>query len=166
MKIILSIYSYNSYITHRRLETEARATKMKPVQAITEYFNKYRNIRRRIYQVSYPRITDGTNSVLFVVNGLDGHPKYRDAGRAISLTGLPSSLRILEDRLMEEEAQMTDDAQGFYQYSDTQTPYNPRCRLIARGCSRGGESIRQKITRDLTDTIKKEIAANIPTPRK
>lgn len=71
---------------------------------MTTYFSPHRGIRRRINQADYPKITDEVTTLRFIVNGLEGRPKYRNEARAIQLSGLPKSVKIIENRLLEVEA--------------------------------------------------------------
>lgn len=92
--------------SHRRLEAEAKATKLKPVQSITSYIALHQNIRRLMGQESYPNVTNERPSVRFAVNGIDGHHEFREAAQALRLTGRPESLRTLEELLLEEDLSM------------------------------------------------------------
>lgn len=87
-----------------------------------------------------------------------------DEARAIRLTGLSDGMRIFKGRIMEEEGQMAEKPQIFHQYGNTNTPYTRRGRESGR--DHGGESVRPQIIRDITETIKKEIVASMPTSRK
>lgn len=48
------------------------------------------------------------STIRFIVNGLEGYPKLRDAARAIHLSELLDSISTVEDRLMGENAPMAE----------------------------------------------------------
>lgn len=100
------LISDNSEASHRLLEAEGKLTHLEPGQKIADYIYTHRTLRRRMFQAAYPNISTEETSVRFAVNALEGHALYRDASRTIRLTGLPTSLNILEERLMEEELAM------------------------------------------------------------
>lgn len=49
-----------------------------------------------MFQTAYYNIENEQKSVRFSVNGLDGHPMYRDAPQTIMLRGLLPTLNVLE----------------------------------------------------------------------
>lgn len=71
---------------------------------MADYVANHRIIWRRIHQTGYPKTQGDNTSVRFVLNVLDGHPKYHDASMAIRLTGILTTLRVLGGQLLEEEA--------------------------------------------------------------
>lgn len=155
---IRALYMDDTDAIHRRQELEAQNLRLKPGQSISEYIGLHRSLRRRMHQSAYPRIADETTSVRFMVNGLDGNPKFRDAARAIRLTGIPSSLKLMEDRLLEEEA-ASGGPQAF-----TLHPTNPQHGASHSTAGRGrgnkwrgrNDGLKKQIKRELMNEIRTE----------
>lgn len=89
--------------TYRRLEAEAKSTILQMGQLISAYMARHKTLRGRMHKASYPNIEEETTSVLFAVNGLEAHHAYKDAARALRFAGLPPTLKVLKDRLLQEE---------------------------------------------------------------
>lgn len=45
-----------------------------------------------------------TTTVRYIVNGTTSHPKFRDVARRLRLDGLPESINVLQECLLEEQA--------------------------------------------------------------
>lgn len=56
-----------------------------------------------MHQAAFKNIQDEVTSVRFAVNGLKDNHRCQEAAHAISLTGISLFLRILEERLIEDE---------------------------------------------------------------
>lgn len=168
---IADIFLDSSEAVHRRLEIEASAIVLKAGHTIGEYLTKHKELRRRMHQASFPNITDEITSVRFAVNGLSSHPRYQEAARAIRLTGLPSTMRTLEERLLEDEAahqNSTNLAKGINQfdgYSGNGGAASHRGRQSHRGRGRG-MSLRAQLRKEITDTLRTEIKENIKSAKK
>lgn len=61
-------------------------------------------------QSNYRKISEERTSVRFAVNGVDHHHAYREAEWAFRVSGVPDSLKTLEDRLVEDDAVMVSSA--------------------------------------------------------
>lgn len=93
----------SSDTAHRRLEAKAKDATLTVGQEMTEYVTEHMPQRRKMLEESYPKIEDDKTSVRMAVKGLDTHPTFKAAAKEIRLSGIPNPLKILEDRLLEEE---------------------------------------------------------------
>lgn len=160
---IATTFLDSSEAVHRRLEVEATSIQLKPGQRISEYLTKHKEIRRRMHQASFPNIQDEVTSVRFAVNGLTGHPRYQEAARAIRLTGIPASLRTLEDRLLEDESATKATSPMFHLQGQNDTSNrtagghhnngNGRGRYRGRG---RGTSLRTQLRREISENLRTE----------
>lgn len=102
IKYIGNLFTDITSSVHRRLEAEAVPTQLVTGQKISGYLAKHKLLILRMFLACYPKISDDHTSIRFAVNGLAGNPHYCAAARAIQLSGLSVTLKILEDRLFEE----------------------------------------------------------------
>lgn len=84
----------------RRFWTETTVTILKPGTTPAEYLTAHGVICQNMHQSTYSNIANRQTTLRFVVNGLHVHPLYKDSGRTIWLTGLPTSVRTLLERLL------------------------------------------------------------------
>lgn len=95
-----------------------------------------------MFQASFPNITNQRTSLRFSVNGLEGHHAFREAPRALRLTGLPNSLKTSEDRLLEEDLSISNtttfgmDRTRFYTTGQQYRGYTQRDRGRGRALGR------------------------------
>lgn len=92
---IATVFSESSDTVHRRLEQKGKMLKLKPGQTMSDYFRIHRAFTRRMNQAVFPNIKDDVTTAHFMVNGPIGHPKLRDAARALRLDGLPERINLL-----------------------------------------------------------------------
>lgn len=64
-------------------------------KSIADYIQAQKALGRKMYKVEYPRINMESTTFRYMVNGLTGHPKFRDAARRLRLAGLPDSIIVL-----------------------------------------------------------------------
>lgn len=73
------------------------------------------------YQVGYSRIRMESATVRYMVKGLMDHPKFCDFAQRLRLSGLLDSIHVLEERLLEEEAALTEKVT--FNMQPTNVPY-------------------------------------------
>lgn len=121
---------------------------------MTEYFHQHQLLRRIMNQSQNPKMEKETSTGRFLENGLDEHPIYRDAVKAIKVTGLPETVSILEEGLILEALAN----QKFHALPTGTIP--PRSGIASerpwnRRRRGRGESLRQKITQDRIEELHK-----------
>lgn len=99
---ITRLFAECSDSVHRRLETEGQAFRLNPFQTIMEYIVAHFNIHLRMHQAHFLNIIeDETTTIRFIVNGLGNHAQYKEAPLSLRSSGLPSTAKILQERLLE-----------------------------------------------------------------
>lgn len=119
------------------------------------------NFCQRMSRASFPNITNESNSVRFAVNGLENQNAFRQASRALRLTGLPDSLKTLEDRFLEEDLSIANTtAFGMERTTFTITGKQYRGNKNRdRGRGRGsgqGDPLRKQIKDEIRTTVQQE----------
>lgn len=100
---IANIYFSNSEAVDQRMETDSKALRFRPGQSIADYLQAHKALRRKMYEVEYRNIRMEATTVRYMVNMLTSRTKFRDPTRSFRLAGLPDSINIIQERLVEEE---------------------------------------------------------------
>lgn len=119
-----------------------------------DYVNEHRALRRFMIQEDYQRVKDEQTSFPFIVNGLETKPLLREAARMIRMKGIPSTIKVTEDLLCEEDSKAGFETKPEVHIT-TNTTHNVQYRGRGRGRGRGRNiEYRNNLVKTVTDEIK------------
>lgn len=88
---------------HHRLELFVQNETLNESMQVKDYMLKHKRPRMQMIHENYQKIQDERTGVGTEITGDHTHLNLRDIERFLRVVGMPNSLRILEERLMNEE---------------------------------------------------------------
>lgn len=158
VRAVNALFNNSKDSMHRRLENYAKEFTLKHGQRIAEYVAAHRVPLLKIHKAAFPSIKVEVTDALYIVAGLTGNPKFRDASRTLQLTSLPTSITGLHNRLTEEDTTTYDKNMAFASHT---TPAGSSRNRQGSGRARWrgirNAKIKSGLQKIFTDFLKKEM---------